>query len=193
MTGDGYSAEWVAATWKTDCGIPYKLSEMHKSDLMREGLPLFMRYSLRIPPHQILIRELRLLERRTLPGDLEQIGHPRGSREHDDHANALFGALYCVAGRHVWAAPTLPTIILLAVTSFERTSAAAPFQCGRAIPPRERYGPENGALRPQIYVLFLRYRAALKKRDVRDPVLADSKLMREIYCEGRGGCPFVAQ
>ena len=45
-----------------------------------------------IPDHDVLLRELRLLERKTSPSGKDHIDHPKvGS---DDFANALFGALY---------------------------------------------------------------------------------------------------
>ena len=64
ILGDNYSAEFVSAAFNKQ-GIKYTCSEMNKSQLYIESLPLFMRQSLSISNHPKLLRELRLLERRT--------------------------------------------------------------------------------------------------------------------------------
>jgi hypothetical protein len=45
----------------------------------------------KLPDHARLLRELRLLERRTHPGGKDTVDHPCGG--HDDHANAVCGVL----------------------------------------------------------------------------------------------------
>jgi hypothetical protein len=54
-------------------------------------LPLFARHLVRLPEHPKLLRELRLLERRTHRGGKDSVDHPRGG--HDDYANCVRGVL----------------------------------------------------------------------------------------------------
>jgi hypothetical protein len=62
-----------------------------KGRLYIEGLPAFTRRTVSLPDHPRLLRELRLLERRTHLGGKDTVDHGRvGS---DDHANVLFGVL----------------------------------------------------------------------------------------------------
>jgi hypothetical protein len=89
--GDNYSAEWVAQAWQS-AGFRYVRSELTTSGLYLEGLPLFMRGAVSIPEHKRLIRELRLLERRTSRTGRDIVDHGRGG--HDDYAASLFGATY---------------------------------------------------------------------------------------------------
>ena len=93
VTGDNYSAAWCETSF-TKAGIKYIRSDMNKSALYLEALPLFMRQSLSIPNHPKLLRELRLLERRTSRMSKDLVDHgPNGS---DDHANAFCGLLRCL-------------------------------------------------------------------------------------------------
>jgi hypothetical protein len=66
-----------------------------RSELYLEGLALFARGLVNIPPISILLRELRLLERRTARSGKDSVDHGVGGS--DDYANALFGALHLVA------------------------------------------------------------------------------------------------
>jgi hypothetical protein len=96
VTGDNYSGEWVAQAFKA-AGVDYTRSELPKSGLYLEGLPAFSRGTISIPNHPLLIRELRLLERRTARSGKDSVDHgPSGS---DDHANVLFGAMYLLRER----------------------------------------------------------------------------------------------
>jgi Terminase large subunit, ATPase domain len=88
VTGDGYSETWVETAFQ-DQGIVYQRSEMKKSQLYLESLPLFTRGAISIPDHQQLLRELRLLERQTHRGGRDTIDHPK--RGSDDFANAVCG------------------------------------------------------------------------------------------------------
>jgi hypothetical protein len=90
VTGDNYAAQWTAGAW-TDCGISYVRSDIPKSQIYLESLPLFTRGLVRLPDHQTLLRELRLLERQTHRGGKDSVDHPRGA--HDDYANACCGVL----------------------------------------------------------------------------------------------------
>jgi hypothetical protein len=88
VTGDNYSAEWVESAFR-DCGISYQRSERPKSQLYLECLNLFARGAISLPDHPTLLRELRLLERRTHRSGKDTVDH--GLRGHDDYANAVLG------------------------------------------------------------------------------------------------------
>jgi hypothetical protein len=88
VTGDGYSDSWVETAFE-DEGIAYQRSELKKSQLYLEALPLFTRGAVSIPDFQPLLRELRLLERTTHRSGKDTVDHGRNGS--DDHANALCG------------------------------------------------------------------------------------------------------
>jgi Terminase large subunit, ATPase domain len=90
VTGDTYAAQWVAGAWG-GCGIRYVTSELPKSQIYLEALPLFTRGLVRLPNHPRLLRELRLLERHTHRSGRDTVDHGRNG--HDDHANATCGVL----------------------------------------------------------------------------------------------------
>ena len=94
VTGDAYGAQWVAGAWEA-CGIGYQKSELTKSEIYLEVLPLFARNLVHLPDHHSLVRELRLLERRTARSGRDSVDHPKGGR--DDYANAVCGALNLIA------------------------------------------------------------------------------------------------
>lgn len=64
VSGDYYGAEWVGASWHSN-NVTYIRSDLPKSQIYLETIPLFARGLVRLPDHPKLIRELRLLERRT--------------------------------------------------------------------------------------------------------------------------------
>ena len=90
ITTDNYSAEWVAQAFR-QAGMDHKLAPMPKSALYLEALPRFAQGQVRIPDHKALIRELRLLERRTSKSGRDHVDHP--SSGSDDLANSLVGAM----------------------------------------------------------------------------------------------------
>jgi hypothetical protein len=90
VTGDNYAAAWVESAF-ADSGIKYIRSELPKWRLYVEGLPAFTRRTVSLPDHPKLLRELRLLERRTHIGGKDSVDHGRNGS--DDHANAVFGVL----------------------------------------------------------------------------------------------------
>ena len=94
VIGDNYSAAWAESSFK-DAGIRYERSEVAKSQLYIETLPLFMRGVVSIPNHAILIRELRLLERRATRVGRDIVDHGRNGS--DDHCNVLCGMLHTLA------------------------------------------------------------------------------------------------
>jgi hypothetical protein len=96
ITGDNYSAGWVETAW-SDAGIKYERSELTASALYLEALPIFTRGLVSIPDHARLLRELRLLERRSSRIGKDVIDHgPSGS---DDYSNSLAGMLYALTGK----------------------------------------------------------------------------------------------
>jgi hypothetical protein len=104
ITGDNYGADWVSAAFKA-AGVGYVRSRLTRSELYLEGLPNFTRGLVSIPDHAGLVRELRLLERRTSRTGKDVIDHGVGGS--DDHANSLFGAMWLAATPSgvVFAAP----------------------------------------------------------------------------------------
>jgi hypothetical protein len=85
VVGDNYAKEWCQQAWR-GTGIDYVKSELPASLLYLEMQPLFYRGLIELPPDPILIRELKLLERRPCLMGKEQVSHQRGT--HDDRANA---------------------------------------------------------------------------------------------------------
>lgn len=96
VTGDAYAGEWVAGAFK-DAGIGYERSKLSRSELYVEALPHFARNAVEIPDLARMVRELRLLERRTHRSGKDSIDHPRGGS--DDYANVLAGAIYGAIGK----------------------------------------------------------------------------------------------
>lgn len=88
VAGDAYAAEWVEGSFR-DAGISYQRSEKPKSTLYLEAQALFSRGAISLPDHPVLLRELRLLERRTHRSGKDSVDH--GLRGHDDYANAALG------------------------------------------------------------------------------------------------------
>ena len=91
IAGDAYAKEWVAGAYRA-AGLEYRQSQLVRSDLYLEGQVLFTRGLVSIPPDATLLRELRLLERRTARSGKDSVNHGVGG--FDDHSNALFGCMY---------------------------------------------------------------------------------------------------
>jgi hypothetical protein len=94
ITGDSYAADWVSATYR-ELGRQYMKSELTRSEIYLECLPSFTRGMVRIPDQPTLVRELRLLQRRTARSGKDSVDHGVGGS--DDLANALCGALYLIS------------------------------------------------------------------------------------------------
>jgi hypothetical protein len=107
IAGDNYGAQWVAGTY-SDLGAEYRHSPLVRSDLYLAGQVLFVRGLVSMPNEAQLIRELRLLERRTTKSGKDSVDHPAGAT--DDYANSIFGALYLVAAKTY--APAIASPIL---------------------------------------------------------------------------------
>ncbi|MGO9684706.1 MAG: hypothetical protein ACLPTZ_19375, partial [Beijerinckiaceae bacterium] len=77
-------------------GITYLSSELDKSTIYNEALPLFAERRAVLLDDKRLLTELRLLERRPRAGGrADAVDHP--PRGHDDAANAACGALALAA------------------------------------------------------------------------------------------------
>jgi hypothetical protein len=96
VTGDNYSAAWSEQSFK-DVGIKYVRFKLAKSQIYIESLPLWTRGLVSIPNHDRLLRELRLLERRTHRSGRDTVDH--GARGSDDHSNCVCGVLTLLGGR----------------------------------------------------------------------------------------------
>ncbi len=95
VTGDRYAGSWVSAAFEKS-GIRYVSSELDKSAIYREALPLFAERRVQLLEDERLFNELRLLERRARPGGRgDSVDHPPNG--HDDCANAACGALWLAA------------------------------------------------------------------------------------------------
>lgn len=90
VTGDNYAGEWVAAAFR-EAGVGYMRADKVKSALYLEMAPIFNRGAVSLPEHPALVRELRLLERRTSRSGRDVVDHPQNGS--DDYANAVAGAL----------------------------------------------------------------------------------------------------
>jgi hypothetical protein len=102
--------------------------------LYLEALPLFARGAVSLPNHSQLIRELRLLERRTHRSGKDSVDH--GSGGSDDHANAVVGILRQLSRRD-----RAQTTISIHDLSGNRTSAYTFDTDGRRVdlePKRQR-------------------------------------------------------
>jgi hypothetical protein len=117
VTGDAYGAEWVASAWR-GLGFEYIKSPQAKGALYLESLPAFTRGLARLPGDARLIRELRLLERRTHRSGKDVVEHPRYCR--DDYANATCGVLSLLM-----AVPRVPEVPIVQPFSLDRTNLPA--------------------------------------------------------------------
>jgi hypothetical protein len=106
ITGDNYAKEWVAGAYRS-AGLDYRRSPKTRSELYLEGQVLFARGLISIPDHAQLVRELRLLERRTARSGKDTVDHGTGGS--DDFANALFGAMYVAV--KAASRPKPPTVL----------------------------------------------------------------------------------
>jgi hypothetical protein len=90
VTGDRYAGEWVRERFRAH-GIRYHVSDVTKSNLYIDLVPLFTGGTVRILDHDKLRRQLVGLERRTARGGRDSVDHSPG--QHDDCANSAAGAL----------------------------------------------------------------------------------------------------
>ena len=107
VTGDKYGGAWVSEQFQRH-GIYYRHSDLTKSELYLEALPLFAQGCVDLLDYQPLLMELQQLERRTSRSGRDSVDHPPGG--HDDHANAACGCLALLASRLSQTAYTIPIV-----------------------------------------------------------------------------------
>jgi hypothetical protein len=91
VTGDNYAGEWVVQAFHAN-GIRYERATKSKSEIYLEAQPHWNRGLISVPNASRLLRELRLLERRTHRSGRDTIDH--GTNGTDDFANALCGCAW---------------------------------------------------------------------------------------------------
>lgn len=104
--GDRYGGEWVKDAFR-EFGITIKNSELSKSEIYLEFLPMIMSGQVALLDDPRLCGQLGNLERRTRSGGKDSIDHPTGL--HDDLANAAAGSIVLNAPRHSGAKFRLST------------------------------------------------------------------------------------
>ncbi len=116
VKGDRYAGEFPREQFRKG-GIVYDVSELSKSEIYLEMLPLLNTPGrVEILDHPRLLAQVGALERRTARGGHDSVDHPPGS--HDDVANAVAGAVVNVA-RHGGALTNLADILTTS-EDFER-------------------------------------------------------------------------
>jgi hypothetical protein len=91
VTGDHYAAAWVKSMFEQR-GITYRTSELPKSSIYLESLPVFTQGRIELPPDRVLLSQLAQLERRTSRSGKDSVDH--GVAGHDDRANAVCGVAW---------------------------------------------------------------------------------------------------
>lgn len=95
IMGDRYAAEWPRQEYRKH-GITMEPSDLNRSDLYLELLPIIQTGRVEIPPDHKTVIQLASLERRTGRSGRDSIDHPPGG--HEDRANAIAGA--CWMAKH---------------------------------------------------------------------------------------------
>jgi hypothetical protein len=90
VQGDHYAGEWPAEQFRKN-GIEYEVSELNKSEIYIESLPILNSAHVKLLDNPKLINQLTGLERRTSRSGKDSIDHQPGG--HDDVANAALGAV----------------------------------------------------------------------------------------------------
>lgn len=93
LVSDAYAGAWLESAVK-DAGASYERAELPKSQLYLATVPFFQRCAVSIPNDPLLIRELRLLERKVHKSGKDSVDHPSGAGASDDRANVVAGAMH---------------------------------------------------------------------------------------------------
>ena len=88
--GDKYAGAWVSEAFRKP-NVTYRASDLNKSQIYLEFLPLLAQARVELLDNSRLISELRNLERRARSGGRDIVDHPPGL--HDDAANATGGSI----------------------------------------------------------------------------------------------------
>ena len=107
VVGDSYGAKWVSEAF-VKAGIAYRKSEMDRSAIYLNALPLFTSGRARLIDNPRLIAQLAALERRTFSTGRDRVDHGRTGR--DDAANSAAGALVLAAQAQRKVPITPPTL-----------------------------------------------------------------------------------
>ena len=93
--GDDFARGWVISEFGRH-GIRFepRPTEMNRSALYLEALPLFTAARVRLLDSARLISQFCALERRVMAGGRDRVDHPNRSGHHDDLANSCAGALW---------------------------------------------------------------------------------------------------
>lgn len=91
VVADRYAVGFVIEAFKAN-GIAYKASDLDRSQIYLETLPLFTAGRLRLLDSKRLCGQFGALERRTFSTGKDRVDHPAGL--HDDLANAAAGAVW---------------------------------------------------------------------------------------------------
>jgi hypothetical protein len=121
VMGDRYAAEFVAEQFRSQ-GISYTASELDRSALYLELLPLINAGRARLLDHAELLRELRGLERHRGSSGRDRVDH--GPHGRDDIANAVAGALHL--GGHASAFDNITDYFRLVLTQASQETTPPP-------------------------------------------------------------------
>jgi hypothetical protein len=111
VVGDAYGAKWVSEAF-VKAGITYRKSDLDRSAVYLNVLPLFTSGRARLIDNPRLIAQFAALERRTFPTGRDRVDHGRTGR--DDACNSCAGALVLASRTLVEEVPIVPPIIISA-------------------------------------------------------------------------------
>jgi hypothetical protein len=97
VTGDRYAGEWPREAFRAH-NVEYEISELDRSRLYLELLPVANAGTVELPNDTKLLAELRGLERRRGTAGRDRVDHRPGS--HDDRANAVAGVVYVTSAKN---------------------------------------------------------------------------------------------
>jgi hypothetical protein len=109
VVGDKYAAKWVIEAF-AKVGIVYRHSDVDRSMIYLDALPLFTSGRVRLIDNSRLISQFGALERRTFPTGRDRVDHGRSGR--DDLCNACAGALVLAARPPVDDVPIVMPIVV---------------------------------------------------------------------------------
>jgi hypothetical protein len=108
--GDAYAGSFCSEACRA-CGINYKQTEVNKSVLYLEILPLFSNRMVELLDCERMVKQFAGLERRKSSGGNDKVDHQL--RQHDDLSNAVAGAIYyCSQKQFVFGAIDVGTPLL---------------------------------------------------------------------------------
>jgi hypothetical protein len=96
VRGDRYAGEWPREQFRVH-NISYDLADKPKGDLYLDLLAAVNSRCVELPDEPVLLRELRMLERRRGSSGRDRVDHPPGA--HDDRANAVAGLVAMLTHR----------------------------------------------------------------------------------------------